>query len=155
MDFVTSLRPSRSFDAIWVVVDRLTKTARFIPIRETWPVIRLAEEFTRQIVRLHGVPRTIISDRDGRFTSRFWHASIGMSPYEALYGRRCCTPICWDEPGSSSVVAPDQVQDDVARVALIRENMLAAQSRQRSYANRRHRPLEFRVGSQVWLRVSP
>ena len=71
MDFVTGLRPSRSFDAIWVVVDRLTKTARFIPIRETWPVSRLAEEFTRQIVRLHGVPRTIVSDRDGRFTSRF------------------------------------------------------------------------------------
>ena len=72
MDFVTGLRLSRSFDAIWVIVDRLTKMARFIPIRETWPVSRLAEEYTRQIVRLHGVPRTIVSDRDERFTSRFW-----------------------------------------------------------------------------------
>ena len=72
MDFVTGLRLSRSFDAIWVIVDRLTKTARFIPIRETWPVSRLVEEYTRQIVRLHGVPRTIVSDRYGRFTSRFW-----------------------------------------------------------------------------------
>ena len=55
MDFVTGLRSSRSFDVIWVIVDRLTKTARFIPIRETWPVSRLVEEYTRQIVRLHGV----------------------------------------------------------------------------------------------------
>lgn len=75
MNYVTSLRPSRGFNAIWVIVDRLTKTARFIPIKETWPIIRLAEEFTRQIVRIQGVPRTII-------TLRFWqqvHAALSTS----------------------------------------------------------------------------
>ena len=72
MDFVTGLRRDvRGFDAIWVVVNRLTKSAHFIPIQETWPASRLAEEFIRQIVRLHGVPERIVSDRDGRFTSRF------------------------------------------------------------------------------------
>ena len=78
-----------------------------------------------------------------------------MAPYEALYGQRCCTPLCWDDAGGVEGVAPDQIQDDIARVAQIRERMLAAQSRQKSHADKRRRPLEFRVGSQVWLRVSP
>ena len=80
MDFVTGLRRDiRGFDAIWVVVDRLTKTAHFIPIRETWPVPRLAEEFISQIVRYHGVLERIVSDKDGRFTSRFWrHVHQGL-----------------------------------------------------------------------------
>ena len=73
MDFVTGFRRDvRGFDAIWVVVDRLTKSAHFIPIQETWSAATLAEEFIRQIVRLHGVPERIVSDLDGRFTSRFW-----------------------------------------------------------------------------------
>ena len=81
MDFITGLRLSRGHDAIWVIVDRLTKTAHFLPIRETWPVSRLVDVFMRQIVRLYGVPKTIISDRDGRFTGRFWqqvHEALGM-----------------------------------------------------------------------------
>jgi transposase InsO family protein len=81
MDFVTGLRRDvRGFDAIWVVVDRLTKTAHFIPIQETWPVSDLVRAFIQHIVRLHGVPERIVSDRDGRFTSRFWrqvHEALG------------------------------------------------------------------------------
>ena len=72
MNFVTGLRNSRGHDAIWVVVDRLTKTACFLSIKETWPVSRLVDVFMKQIVRLHRVPKTIVSDRDGRFISRFW-----------------------------------------------------------------------------------
>ena len=71
MDFVTGLRGSRGLDDIWVIVDRLTKSAHFIPIRMTWSALQLADLFIQQIVRLHGVPRTIVSDRDGRFTSHF------------------------------------------------------------------------------------
>ena len=71
MDFVTGLRGSRGFDGIWVIVDRLTKSAHFLPIQMTWPVSKLATVFIQQIVRLHGVPRVIVSDRDGRFTSHF------------------------------------------------------------------------------------
>src|SRR5262249_31684739 len=73
MDFVTGLpRTPSGKDAIWVIVDRLTKTAHFLPIRNTESLERLAELYVREIVRLHGVPCSIVSDRDPRFTSRFW-----------------------------------------------------------------------------------
>jgi len=73
MDFVTSLPNTlRGHDAIWVVVDRLTKSAHFIPINITFPVAQLAEIYIRDIVKLHGVPSSIVSDKDLRFTSRFW-----------------------------------------------------------------------------------
>ncbi|GJR48504.1 putative nucleotidyltransferase, ribonuclease H [Tanacetum coccineum] len=62
----------RTHDAIWVVVDRLTKTAHFLPIRKDFSISRLAEMFQQEIVRLHGTPSAIVSDRDPRFTSRFW-----------------------------------------------------------------------------------
>jgi len=73
MDFVTSLTNTpKGHDAIWVIVDRLTKSAHFIPINISFPVSQLAEIFIREIVKLHGVPSSIVSDRDPRFTSRFW-----------------------------------------------------------------------------------
>ncbi|XP_057248326.1 uncharacterized protein LOC130590277 [Beta vulgaris subsp. vulgaris] len=73
MDFVSRLPKSRrGNDSIWVVVDRLTKTARFIPMGVTWSKKQLADAYIREIVRLHGVPTTIISDRDTRFLSHFW-----------------------------------------------------------------------------------
>nr|GFC80939.1 retrotransposable element Tf2 [Tanacetum cinerariifolium] len=73
MDFVTGLpRTQRRHDAIWVVVDRLTKSAHFLPIRKDYSISRLAEIFLQEIVRLHGTPSAIISDRDPRFASRFW-----------------------------------------------------------------------------------
>nr|GFD33276.1 hypothetical protein [Tanacetum cinerariifolium] len=62
----------RRHDAIWVVVDRLTKLAHFLPIRKDYPVSRLAKIFQQEIVRLHGTPSAIVSDRDPRFASRFW-----------------------------------------------------------------------------------
>nr|GFA71528.1 retrotransposon protein, putative, Ty3-gypsy subclass [Tanacetum cinerariifolium] len=73
IDFVTGLpRTQRRHDAFWVVVDRLTKSAHFLPIRNDYSVSRLAEIFQQEIVRLHGTPLAIVSDRDPRFTSRFW-----------------------------------------------------------------------------------
>ena len=72
MDFVTSLSNTpRGHDTIWVIVDRLTKSAHFIPINISFPVSQLAEIYIREIVKLHGVPSSIVSDRDPRFTSRF------------------------------------------------------------------------------------
>ena len=59
-------------DAIWVIVDRLTKSAHFLPINIGFPIAQLAEIYIKEIVRLHGVPSSIVSDRDPRFTSRFW-----------------------------------------------------------------------------------
>nr|GFC76320.1 retrotransposable element Tf2 [Tanacetum cinerariifolium] len=73
MDFVTGIpRTQRRHDAIWVVVDRLTKSAHFLLIRKDYSVSRLAKIFQQEIVRLHGTPSAIVSDRDPRFASRFW-----------------------------------------------------------------------------------
>ncbi|KAD3068195.1 hypothetical protein E3N88_36075 [Mikania micrantha] len=73
MDFITKLpRTSRNHDSIWVIVDRLTKSAHFLPIREDYPMDRLAKLYVNEIVSRHGVPISIISDRDSRFMSRFW-----------------------------------------------------------------------------------
>ncbi|GFS40853.1 hypothetical protein Acr_00g0070880 [Actinidia rufa] len=75
MDFVTGLPKSpRGHDAVWVVVDRLTKTAHFLPIRVSDSVKALSHLYVREIVRLHGVPVSIVSDRDPRFTARFWQS---------------------------------------------------------------------------------
>ena len=78
-----------------------------------------------------------------------------MEPYEALYGRPCRSPLCWAEVGESSVTGPDLIRDTSEMVSLIRQRLLMAQSRQKSYADVRRRPLEFEVGDQVFLKVTP
>ena len=81
MDFITKLpRTARGVDAIWVIVDRLTKSAHFLAISESSSAERLAELYVREVVSRHGVPMSIVSDRDVRFTSRFWkkfHEELG------------------------------------------------------------------------------
>jgi len=77
MDFVTHLpRSSRGHDSIWVIMDRLTKSAHFLPVRQKMSLDKLAELYIREIMRLHGVPLSIILDRDPRFTSRFCRLCI-------------------------------------------------------------------------------
>ncbi len=72
MDFVTGLScTQRNHDAVWVIVDRLTKSAHFLPVRMDYRLVRLAELYINEVVRLHGVPVFIVSDRDPRFTFRF------------------------------------------------------------------------------------
>ncbi|GAU39931.1 hypothetical protein TSUD_275330 [Trifolium subterraneum] len=179
MDFVTGLpRNQKGEDSIWVIVDRLTKSAHFIAVKSTYKVSRYAEIFLEEVVKLHGVPLSIVSDRDPTFTSNFWrafqkamgtrlrmstsnhpqtdgqsertiqtledmlracvledggnwskhlhliefaynnsyHASIGMAPYEALYGRRCRTPLCWTEVGDKGVLGPDIIQETTLKI---------------------------------------
>lgn len=73
MDFVSGLpRTYKNCEAIWVIVDRLTKSPHFIPIRMDYPMERLVEMYVEKIVCLHGIPSSIVSDRDPRFTSKFW-----------------------------------------------------------------------------------
>src|ERR1044071_4722346 len=75
MDFVTKLpKTPRGHDTIWVIVDRLTKSAHFLPIKETNKTEKLSQMYINEIVSRHGVPISIISDRDSRFTSRFWQS---------------------------------------------------------------------------------
>ena len=73
MDFVVGLpRTQLGHDAVWVVVDRLTKSAHFLPVKVSYSLDKLTEIYIREVVILHGVPFSIVSDRDPRFTSRFW-----------------------------------------------------------------------------------
>jgi hypothetical protein len=78
-----------------------------------------------------------------------------MSPFEALYGRRCRTPINWSESGERPFFGPDLVKDAEDQVKIIRENLRIAQSRQKLYADPRRRELHFKVSDYVYLKVSP
>ena len=84
-----------------------------------------------------------------------YQASIQMAPYETLYGRPCRSPLCWTEVGESSITGPDLIRDTSEKVSLIRQRLLTTQSRQKSYADVRRRPLEFEVGDHVFLKVMP
>jgi len=84
-----------------------------------------------------------------------YQASLGMSPFEALYGRKCRTPLMWSEVGEHSLVGPALIKEAEERVAEIREKLKAAQSRQKSYADKKMREINFNPGDFVYLKVSP
>ena len=89
------------------------------------------------------------------FYNNSYQVSIQMAPYEALYGRPGRSPLCWTEVRESSITGPDLIRDTSEKVSLIRQRLLTAQSRQKSYADVRRRPLEFEVGDHVFLKVMP
>jgi hypothetical protein len=78
-----------------------------------------------------------------------------MSPYEALYGRKCRTPLYWDQTGERQFFGPEMIQEAEEQVCMIQENLRIEQTRQKSYADNRRRPLEFEEGDHVYLKVSP
>ena len=84
-----------------------------------------------------------------------YQSSIGMAPYEALYGRRCRTPVCWTELNEHKVIGPDIVKDIEAKVQVIRQRLNAASGRQNSYADLKMKDIEYEVGDKVFLKVSP
>jgi len=84
-----------------------------------------------------------------------YHSSIDMTPYEALYGRRCRTPVCWDEIGERKFSKVELINQTKEIIGKIRKKLRAAQDRQKSYADTQRRPLEFNVGDHVFLKVSP
>ena len=81
--------------------------------------------------------------------------TIGMAPYEALYGKKCRTPICWEDVGERKLLGPEMVQLTTDKVRVIRKRMKEAQDRQNSYVDSRRRPLEFQVGDKVFFKVAP
>ncbi|GJV09331.1 putative reverse transcriptase domain-containing protein [Tanacetum coccineum] len=218
MDFVTKLpKSSQGYDTIWVIVDRLTKSAIFIPMKETDPLEKLARMYLKEVVTRHGIPVSIICDRDPRFASNFWrslqkalgtsldmstayhpqtdgqsertiqtledmlracvidfgngwvkhlplvefsynnsyHASIKAAPFEALYGRKCRSPVCWAEVGEVQLTGPEIVQETTEKIIQVKQRMQAARDRQKSYADLKRKPMEFEVGDKVMLKVSP
>jgi hypothetical protein len=216
MDFIVGLpNTSRHHDSIWVTVDRLTKTAHFLPVHTTHRAEKYAEIYIDQIVRLHGIPRTTVSDRGTPFVTRFWEqlqeslgthvirsstyhpqtdgqtvnqiledmlracvlhngknwdkclslaefsfnnsyqSSLKMAPFEALYGRRCRTPLNWSQAREREIFGPDLVLEAEDKVKVIKKNLEAAQARQKSYHDKRRKPLQFEVGDHVYLKVSP
>ncbi|GKD03230.1 putative reverse transcriptase domain-containing protein [Tanacetum coccineum] len=195
MDFVTKLpKTSSGHDTIWVIVDRLTKSAHFIPTRETDSMETLTRLYIKEIVSRHAVPISIILDHDNHFTSRFWqslqsalgtqldmstayhpetdgqsertiqtledmlracvidfgkgwerhlplvefsynnsyHASIKAAPFEALYGRKCRSPVCWAEVGDVQLTGPEIIHETTEKIVQIRQRLQAARDRQRS-----------------------
>ena len=84
-----------------------------------------------------------------------YQSSIGMAPFKALYGKKCRTPVCWDEEGERRLIGLELVQISLDKIQIVRERLKIARDRQKSYANKRHRDLQFKVGDRVFLKVSP
>ena len=78
-----------------------------------------------------------------------------MTLFETLYGRRCRSPVGWFEVGDSSILGAEVIHEALEKVRMIRDRFATAYSRQKSYANNRKRPLKFKVGDQVYLKISP
>nr|GEY96229.1 retrotransposon protein, putative, Ty3-gypsy subclass [Tanacetum cinerariifolium] len=153
MDLVTGLpRTQRRHDAIWVVVDRLTKSAHFLPIRKDYSVSRLVDIFQQEIVRLHGTPSAIVSDRDPRFASCFWK---GLQKAWGTRLKKCRAPICWDQVGERVIEGPDMIEVTNEKVAVAKEKLKEARTRQKSYADKHRKSLEFQPSDHVFLKVSP
>ncbi|GJV79772.1 putative reverse transcriptase domain-containing protein [Tanacetum coccineum] len=125
MDFVTKLpMTSSGHDTIWVIMDRLTKSAHFLHMREDYKMDRLARLYLNKIVVRHGVPISIISDRDSHFTSSY-HSSVRCAPFEALYGRKCRSPIMWAEVGEGQLIGPELVQETTEKISQIKDRLKA------------------------------
>ncbi|XP_074291243.1 uncharacterized protein LOC141618017 [Silene latifolia] len=135
IDFIFGLpRTQKGNNMIWVIVDHLTKTAHFIPIKDTWNKTELAKAYVKNVLKLHGIPKDIVSD--------------------PLYGRKYRSLVCWD--GTDAItLGPELIQQMVEQVHVIRQNMKAAQDRQKSYADLKRSEIEFMVGDKVLLKVSP
>ncbi|GJV70718.1 putative reverse transcriptase domain-containing protein, partial [Tanacetum coccineum] len=178
---------------------------------------KLARMYLKEVVTRHGIPVSIICDRDPRFASNFWkslqyalgtsldmstayhpqtdgqsertiqtledmlracaidfgkgwvnylplvefsynnsyHASIKAAPFEALYGRKCRSPVCWTEVGEAQILGPELIQETTEKIFQIKQRMQAARDRQKSYADLKRKPMEFQVGDKVMLKVSP
>ncbi|XP_017620901.2 uncharacterized protein LOC108465099 [Gossypium arboreum] len=151
MDFVNGLplTPTKN-DSVWVIVDRLTKTAYFIPVKMDFALQKLARLYISEIVRLHGVPVSIISDRDPHFMPWFWgklHKALGSNWEEYLP----LAEFSCNNNYQSSI--QETLNED--KVCLIRDRLKVAFDRQKSYADLKRKDIEYSVRDTVFLKVSP
>ncbi|GJU60420.1 putative reverse transcriptase domain-containing protein [Tanacetum coccineum] len=148
MDFIIKLpNSSQGYDTIWVIVDRLTKSAIFLRMRENDPMERLARMYLKEVVKRHVILVSIICDSDPSY-----HASIKAAPFEALYGQKCRSFVCWADVGEVQLTGPEIVQETTEKVIQIKQRIQAARDRQKSYADLKRKPMEFQVGDRVMLK---
>ncbi|GJY37465.1 putative reverse transcriptase domain-containing protein [Tanacetum coccineum] len=169
-------------------MDRLTKSAHFLPIRENDPLDKLARLYLNMIVSRHRIPASIIYDHDGRFTSNLWKSfqkalgtdvSMSTAYHPETDGKsertiqtlkdmiRACVidfgkgwvkhlPLAeFSYNNKAQLTGPELIQETTEKIVLIKQRMQAAQDRQKSYADRKRKPMEFEVGDRVMLKVSP
>ncbi|GKD74911.1 putative reverse transcriptase domain-containing protein [Tanacetum coccineum] len=169
MDFITKLpKSSQGYDTIWVIVDRLTKSAIFVPMRETDPMEKLARMFASNFWR--SLQKALGTNLD--MSTAYHPQTDGQSERtiqtledmlracvidfgKGLYGRKCRSPICWAEVGEVQLTGPELVQETTEKIILIKQRIQAARDRQKSYADLKRKPMEFQVGDRVMLKVSP
>nr|GFB98683.1 putative reverse transcriptase domain-containing protein [Tanacetum cinerariifolium] len=84
-----------------------------------------------------------------------YHASIKAAPFEALYGQKCHSPVCWTEVGEAQILGPELIQETTEKIIQIKQKIQAARDRQKSYADKKRKPMDFQVGDKVMLKVSP
>ncbi|GJZ65037.1 putative reverse transcriptase domain-containing protein [Tanacetum coccineum] len=144
MDLITKLPRSRSgHDAIWVIVNRLTKSAHFLAIREDFNTKR-----SRWVIYFTLLANGTKSVRDKIRLEYCLSSADGWT-------KKCRSPVLWAEIGEGSLIGPELVLEMTDKVVMIKEKLKAARDRQKSYADKRRKPLEFEVGDQVLLKVSP
>nr|GEY64117.1 putative reverse transcriptase domain-containing protein [Tanacetum cinerariifolium] len=156
MDFVTKLpKSSQGYDTIWVIVDRLTKSAIFTPIRETDPMDKLARIYlkenalgTRLDMSIAYHPETDGQSERTIQTLEDMLRACAEAPFEALYGRKCRSPVCWTEVGEAQILCPELIQETTEKIVQIKQRMQAAHDRQKRYADLKREPMEFQVGDK-------
>ncbi|GJX14718.1 putative reverse transcriptase domain-containing protein [Tanacetum coccineum] len=126
-------------------------------------IARIVSECTIQT--LEGILRECVLDFGGSWDvhlplvefsyNNSYHSSVRCAPFEALYGRKCRSPILWAEVGEGQLIGPELVQETTEKISQIKDRLKAARDRQKSYADKRRKPLEFSVGDYVLLKVSP
>ncbi|KAG8485806.1 hypothetical protein CXB51_019154 [Gossypium anomalum] len=160
MDFVSGLPlTSTKKDSVWVVVDQLTKSSHFIPVRTDYSLQKLAKLFVTEIVRLHVVLVSTISGKDPRFTFRFWkklHEALGTRlDFNTAFHPQTDGQSERTELGEQRVLGPELVSDIEDKVRLIQDRLKAVPDRQKLYADLKRKEIEYSVGDFIFLKVSP
>ncbi|VFQ69620.1 unnamed protein product [Cuscuta campestris] len=176
MDFITDLPVSRGYSVILVVVDRFSKYAHFGPLLANYDAHRTAFLFVDMVIKLHGFPRTIVSDRDKIFTSTFWrelhhlsgttlnqqyslntsyHAGIRTTPFQAVYGRPPPELVPYRVGTSQVAAVEDVLAEREALIRQLRDNLKVAQNRMKVLADTKRREVTYAVGDWVLLRLQP
>ncbi|GJZ27979.1 putative reverse transcriptase domain-containing protein [Tanacetum coccineum] len=169
MDFITKLsRTSSGYDTIWVIVDRLTKSAHFLSMKENDSMDKLTRLYLKEVVTRHGIPVSIICDRDGRFTSNFWRSfqkalgtrldmSTAYHPRTDGQSEKTIQTLedmlrTWAEVGDIQLIGPEIIHETTKKIIQIKSRIQAARDRQKSYADVMRKPLEFQKGDKVMLK---